>query len=168
LGKLEVAFCWLWLDHVVHLAEEVDEENRLMIKVFKSVNLLFVEVVHLMGRNDLVVIQVDHFEPVLQRSKRGLVLLGQHEPHEVLVAHFVFLAGLEFARNLVEDAVHCFAGQGVAFVAREVLLVNQEVVICIQLPKTAVQHVEMLVGEVLAHFVDVFLPSYLEENVHEI
>ena len=109
LCQLEMAFCRLWLDHVIHLAKEVHKENGFMIKVLEPMDLLFIEVIHLMRCDNLVVIEVNYFEPVLQRAKRSLVLLGQHEPDEVFVPHLVFLAGFELARNLVKDAVDRFA-----------------------------------------------------------
>ena len=40
--------------------------------------------------------------------------------------------------------------------------------VCVQLPKTAVEDVEMLVRKVLAHHVDVVLVAYLLKRVHQI
>lgn len=48
-----------------------------------------------------------------------------------------------------------------AFVPREIFLVNQKVMVSIQFPETAVQHIEMLVREVLSDFINILLVSYL-------
>ena len=54
-----------WLHHVVHLTEQVDEQDRLMVQVFKPVHLLLIEVVHFKRRDDPVIIKIDYFIPVL-------------------------------------------------------------------------------------------------------
>ena len=48
LSQVEVPLYRLWLYHVIHLAQQVNEENWLMIQVFKSMHLFFVKVVHFM------------------------------------------------------------------------------------------------------------------------
>ena len=73
LVEVEVTFL-RWLDHIVHLAQQINEKNLLVIQVLKPVNLLLVEVLHLMWCDDLVVIQIDNGEPVAQTSRRGLIL----------------------------------------------------------------------------------------------
>jgi hypothetical protein len=50
-----------------------------------------------------------------------------------------------------------------AFVPREIFLVNQKVMVGIQFPETAVQHIEMLVGEVLSDFINVFFVGHLPQ-----
>jgi len=80
-----------------------------MVKVLQSMDLFLVKVLHFEWGDYLIVVQVYHFEPVLQGSQGGLVLFAQHEPHEVLVPHLVLGVALELARNLLEDPVHCFS-----------------------------------------------------------
>lgn len=48
------------LNHVIHLTKEINEQNRLMIKVLKSVHLLLIKILHLMRRNDFIIVQVDY------------------------------------------------------------------------------------------------------------
>lgn len=167
LMEVEVPF-FRRLYHVVHLAEQVHEENLLVVQVLKPVDLLLVEMLHFVGRDDFVVVQVDDGEPVAQTSRRGLVFFGEHEPHEVLVAHLVLHARFELARHLVENAFYGLPGERVALIAREVVFVDEEIVVGVQLPEAAVQHVEVLVREVLSHLVDVILPGYVEEHVLEV
>ena len=38
----------------------------------------------------------------------------------------------------------------------------------VELPEAAVKHVEVFVGEVLAHFVDVLLTCHLEQHIEQI
>ena len=49
-----------------------------------------------------------------------------------------------------------------AFVSREVLSVNDQIVVCIQLPELAVDDVKVLVGEEISDLVDVWL--VLQQN----
>ena len=49
-------------------------------------------------------------------------------------------------------------------VTRKVIFVNQEIVICVQLPKSTVQYVEVLVGKVLSDHVDVVFVAHLQES----
>ena len=53
-------------------------------------------------------------------------------------------------------------------VAREIFLVDQEVVIGVQLPEPAVKDIEMLVTEVLSHFVYVLLSAYMVQYSEEV
>ncbi len=53
-----------WLNHIVQLAQKVYKMNCLMSEVLKSLCLLFVKVLHLVRSYDLIVIQIDNFEPV--------------------------------------------------------------------------------------------------------
>jgi len=92
LIKRKMSFCRRGLDHIIHLTEQIDEEDRFVVQIFHSVNLLLIEVVHLMWCNRAIVIQIDHFEPVLQGSQRRLIFFREHEPDKVFVAHLAFLA----------------------------------------------------------------------------
>ena len=72
-------------------------------------DLLLIEVLHLVRCYYLIIVQVNDLEPVLHAADGCLVLLAQHEPDEVLVVHFVLRRALEAARNLVEYTVNGFA-----------------------------------------------------------
>ena len=76
-----------------------------------------------------VLIKVDQCEPVAQTAMSGFVLFAQHEPYKVFIVHFVLLVALELPRNLFEYPIHCFPRQGMTFITREVLFVNEEVMI---------------------------------------
>lgn len=165
LLQREVTLGGLRLNHVIHLAEQVDKENGLVIEILQSVDLLLVKVVHFVRCNHPVVVEVDHSVPVLERALRRLVFLTEHEPDEILVAHLAFLARLELARDLLENSIDCLAGQRVSLVPRKVLLVDQKVVIGVQLPESAVQYVEVLVRKVLSHFVDVLLGGHVVQDL---
>lgn len=65
LRERKVTLCRRRLNHVVHLAEQVDEEDRLVVQVLKPVHLLLVEEVHLMWSNHAIIVQIDYFVPVL-------------------------------------------------------------------------------------------------------
>ena len=54
------------------------------------------------------------------------------------------------------------------FVSREVFLVDQEVVVCVQLPEPTVEHVEMLIAKVGSHFVYVFLVADNLKHIEEV
>ena len=164
----EVPLCWGWLYHVIHLAEQVDEKNRLVVQVLQPMHLFLVEVVHFMRRDDTILVQVDDFIPVLERAQRRLVFLVQHEPDEVFVAHLTFLTRLELARHLREYAINGLARKSVTLIPREVFLIDQEVVVSVQLPKPAIKHVEVLVAEVLAYFVDVLFCADVMQHSEQI
>ena len=55
-----------------------------------------------------------------------------------------------------------------ALVPREVLFVYEEVVISVELPKPAIQHIKMLIRKVLPHDVDIILIADLEESFQKI
>lgn len=55
-----------------------------------------------------------------------------------------------------------------ALIPREVFLVYQEIVVGIQLPKSAVKDIEMLVRKVLAHNVDIVLIAHLKKGIHQV
>lgn len=63
---MEVALDPNWLNHIVQLAQQVNEMDCLMAEVLKSLCLLFVEILHLVRSDNLVVVQVDDFEPVVE------------------------------------------------------------------------------------------------------
>ena len=156
------------LYHVIHLAEQVDEKNRLVVQVLQPMHLFLVEVVHFMRRDDTILVQVDDFIPVLERAQRRLVFLVQHEPDEVFVAHLTFLTRLELARHLREYAINGLARKSVTLIPREVFLIDQEVVVSVQLPKPAIKHVEVLVAEVLTYFVDVLFCADVMQHSEQI
>ena len=95
------------LHQVIHLTEQVYEENWLVIEVFEAMHLLFIKVFHLVRRYNLIVVEIDDFEPVAYTAQCCLIFFAEHEPHEVLVIHLVFLFTFEFARHLIEYSVNC-------------------------------------------------------------
>lgn len=139
-----------------------------MVQVFQPMHLFLVKVVHLMWRDDTILVQVDDFIPVLKRAQRRLVFLVQHEPDEVFVAHLTFLTRLELTRHLRKYAVYGLAGKCVTLVPREVFLIDQEVMVGVQLPESAVQHVKVFVAEVLAYFVDVLFCADVMQHCEQI
>jgi len=54
------------------------------------------------------------------------------------------------------------------FIAREIFLVNEEVVVSVQLPKPAVKYIKVLVGEIFPDFVDVFFLGNLLEDLTQV
>jgi hypothetical protein len=54
----------------------------------------------------------------------------------------------------------------VALIPGEVFLVNKEVMVGVQLPKTTIQHVEVLIGKVLPHHVNVIFVGNLKKCIH--
>jgi|LauGreDrversion4_2_1035121.scaffolds.fasta_scaffold91441_3 hypothetical protein len=40
--------------------------------------------------------------------------------------------------------------------------------ICVKLPEPAIKHIEVLIGEILANFVDIFFSCYIEEHILKI
>jgi hypothetical protein len=151
------------LENVIHLAEQVYEQDGFVVEVFQSMHLFFVEVVHFRRSYYLVVSQVDYRKPVLQGTRGGLVFFRKHEPDEVLVAHFVGLTRLKFPRYLLKYSVHGFARQSMAFIPGKVFFIYQEIMVSIQLPEAAVEHVEMLIREVLSNFIDIFFVGHLPQ-----
>ena len=47
------------------------------------------------------------------------------------------------------------------FIPRKVFLINEEVMISVKFPESAVQNIEVLVREIFANLVDIFLCAYL-------
>lgn len=64
--QVEVSFSALRFDHIVQLAQQVNKQDRLVVQVLKSVHLFLVEIVHFLRCNYLVIVEVNHFEPVLE------------------------------------------------------------------------------------------------------
>ncbi len=136
-----------------------------MVEVLKSVKLFFVEVVHFLRRYYLVVIEIDHTEPIVQRLHCAFVFLTKHEVNEILIAHFTWLLGFELPRHLVENSVNGFATQSVPLISTEVLFVYYKVMIGVKLPKTTVKYIEMLVTKELPNFVNVIFFCYCVQNI---
>ena len=67
LIECKMAFSRCWLDHIIHLTQDVNKENRLVVEVLETMDLLLVEKVHLMRSDYSVVVQIYHFVPILQR-----------------------------------------------------------------------------------------------------
>ena len=80
------------LNHIIHLTQQINKQYWLVIQILQSMHLLFVEELHLVGSDNLVVVQVNDAEPILQTPAAGLVLLGQHEPYKVLITHLVLVS----------------------------------------------------------------------------
>ena len=55
-----------------------------MVEVLKSVELFFVKIVHFLRRYYLVVIEIDHLEPVFDTLQCGLILFAEDEPYNIL------------------------------------------------------------------------------------
>ena len=79
-----------------------------MIEILQAVHLLLVKVLHFMRCYYLVVVQVDHLEPILHTAYGCLVLLAEHEPHEIFIVHLVLRRAFELPRNLIEYPINCF------------------------------------------------------------
>lgn len=105
-----------WLDHVIQLTKKIYKMDCLVAKVLKSFCLLFIEVLHLEGSYNLIVVQIDDFEPVTERLGCGFIFFAKHKVHEVLIAHFAFDFGPEFTWHLLEDSINCLPRKGVTFI----------------------------------------------------
>lgn len=128
----------LRLEDVDHLAEEVIEVDELMVEVVESLELFFVESVHLPAGYEAILVEVDQFEPVVDGDVGGLVSLGQHEGDEVSVVHAVLLGRIQSSRHLLEYPLHDLLVQRVSVVTTQFLFRQQEVVIHVQFPEFAV------------------------------
>lgn len=51
---------------ITELTQQVHEQDRLMIQVFKSVHLFFVKVLHFVRRHCSILVEVHDSEPVVQ------------------------------------------------------------------------------------------------------
>eukprot|EP01050_Picozoa_sp_SAG11_P002349 SAG11_NODE_117_length_15962_cov_71.527925_2_plen_85_part_00 len=72
-----------------HLAEQIRKTHGLDVKTVHAVELLPIEVLHLVGGNHAVIVGVDAAKPELERDIVRLVLFAQREPHEIVVPHAV-------------------------------------------------------------------------------
>jgi hypothetical protein len=165
---MEVAFCASGFDHIVHLAEQVHEQDWLVVKVLKPVELLLVEVVHFLRRYYLVVVEVNNAKPVVKRLHCAFVFLAEHKVYKVFVAHFTWLVGLELSRHLIKDAVDSFATQRVPLIPAEVFFVYYKVMVGVELPKSAVKYIKMLVTKELSNFIDVVLFCNCLQNTEQV
>lgn len=46
-------------DHVIHLTEQVNKENRLVIQIFQSMDLFFIKVFHFIRSDHSITVQVN-------------------------------------------------------------------------------------------------------------
>lgn len=63
---VEVCLGALRPHHVVQLAKHVNKEDGLVIEVLETMDLLLVEVIHFLRSDYAVVVEVYHFEPVVE------------------------------------------------------------------------------------------------------
>lgn len=115
-----------------------------------------------MCSDDAIVIQVHHFEPILQTPCASFVFFTEHEPHEIIIVHLAFLFRSKFPGHLLEDPLNCSSAQRVAFISREVLFVNEEVVVVVELSEPTVEDIEVFITEVVTDLVDVFFSVNLD------
>jgi len=106
---MEVTLYSNWFNHIVQLAQQVNEVDCFVAEVLKPLCLLFIEVLHLVRSYNLIVVQIDYFKPVVECLGCGFILLAKHEVHEVLIAHFAFNFGPKFTWNLIENSVNCLS-----------------------------------------------------------
>lgn len=130
-------------------------------------HLLIVEVLHFLRSDDLVIVEVNDFEPVVQWLRCCFVFFTQHEVNEIFISHLISLLCFELPRNLLKDTIDSFPRKSVAFIPWKILLINDKVMISVQLPKPAVQHIKMLIWEVLPYLIDVVFRGYLPQNTKQ-
>ena len=53
------------LDEIIHLAEQVYEEDGLVIEVLQAMYLFFIKVLHFVRCYYLIIVKVYHLEPIL-------------------------------------------------------------------------------------------------------
>mmetsp|Transcript_34514 Transcript_34514/g.96335 ORF Transcript_34514/g.96335 Transcript_34514/m.96335 type:complete len:370 (-) Transcript_34514:308-1417(-) len=160
VGQAEDAF-GLRRDHVVHLAHDVREGDGVVVQALHPLDLLLVEVLHLVVPDAAVTVEIEHMEPVLHRPICLPILIAQQEPDEVLVPHLPRHCGYELRRRLAKYAIYGPARQCVPVVLQQVVLVQQEVVVRVQLPESAVDDIEVLVAEVIPDHFDVVVVRQL-------
>ena len=118
-----------------------------------------------MGRYYLIVVEVYYFEPIVDGALRRLIFFAKHKPHEVLIVHFILRFTFEFAWHLIKYTIHGFSGKRMTLISGKVFLVYQEIMIIIEFPKPAIEHVKMFVREILPHHIDIVLAAHLKECV---
>lgn len=116
----------------------------------------------------LIIIQVYHLEPIKNTSDRSFIFLTQHEPYEILVVHFVFCCTFELSRNLLKYSIHCLTRESMPFITRKVFFINQKVVVRVQLPKSAIKDIKVLIREILSHNIDIIFVTHLKKCVHKV
>lgn len=70
----------------------------------------------------------------------------------------------KFTRNIAKESVFFFFFLTVIVMFCEIRLVDEKIVITIELPELAVDHIEMLIAEVSRYLIDIFL--VLEDRDH--
>lgn len=53
------------LDEIIHLAEQVYEEDWLVIEILQAMHLFFIKVLHFVRCYYLIIVKVYHLEPIL-------------------------------------------------------------------------------------------------------
>eukprot|EP01139_Manchomonas_bermudensis_P011259 Amastigsp_a342470_10.p2 type:complete len:215 gc:universal Amastigsp_a342470_10:1434-790(-) len=144
-------------DDVEQLAQQIVEENDLDEESVHACRLLLVEVLDLVDRDGAVAVHVHETEPVLDCRGRRLVLLREEEKDKVLKAESVLHAGAELDSRLVEDACNDARRESVRVVLREILAREKQIVVRVELPKLAVEHVKVVVREERSEHVRVSL-----------
>lgn len=61
-----------------------------------------------------------------------------------------------------------FSPPTMAFVSREVLSINNQIMVCIQLPELAVDDVKVLIGEEISDLIDVWLVLQQSQDLEEV
>ena len=125
-GELYIIFR---LENIDHLTEEIIKVNNFMVQIIHPLNLLFIERVHFPSSDDSIIVQINNFKPIIDADISSLVLLGQHESHEIPVVHMVLLVAVEPPWNLLEYPVHTVPVQRVAVIPAKLLLGQVEVMV---------------------------------------
>mmetsp|Transcript_83469 Transcript_83469/g.200285 ORF Transcript_83469/g.200285 Transcript_83469/m.200285 type:complete len:387 (+) Transcript_83469:233-1393(+) len=136
-------------DHVMELTQHVAKRNGLVVQALHSLDLLLVEVLQLVISHHAVRIQVEDVEPELNGSVGDLILVVQQKVDEVLVPHLAGNCRCKPPGDLAEDAIHRPSGKRVPVILQQVILVKQEVVVRVQLPECTVDHIKVLIAEVV-------------------
>lgn len=116
-----------------------------------------------MRSDNLIAVQIYDWKPVLQTSQGCLIFLGKHEPNKVFITHLVLCPWLKFTRHLFKYTFYCLPWEGMTLVSWKVLFVDQEVMISIKLPESAIEHIEMFIGEILSDLIYIFLSCHCEQ-----